>query len=142
MAGDAPVIRGPDDIRNLTAKFRTDRGSHFAVIRGRDGFITAAAGAKVAIFSRWRIEHSGNKPDGTPRHRFRGQFSWVNEPLMNMVTSGKLKGRVILQGKFKNGAENVDILGWAEWRMENGVLTLEDIYQVEGVKFRPIDDTR
>lgn len=142
MPDDAPVIHGPEDIRKLQAKFKTERGSHWAVIRGRDGFITAAAGAKVGIFNRWRIEHSGQKPDGTPRHRFRAQFSWVNEPLMNMVTSGKLRGRVILQMMTKKGRENIDILGWAEWRLENGVLTLEDIYQTEGVRFKPLDDVR
>jgi hypothetical protein len=146
--GDAPVIHGPEDIRKLTAKF-SEKGAHFSVIRGSDGFITAAAGAKVAIFSRWVIRVSGQKPDGSPMYRFQAQFRWINEPLMKLVQSGTLKGRVIIQGIFRDARtnkqvpQNVDILGWSEWRMEGGILTLEDIYkETEGAKFRPLDDTR
>ena len=130
-----------EDIRNLPAKFRADRGSHFAAIRGDAGFISAGGNAKVAIFGRWRIEHSGQKPDGTPRHRFKGQFKWKNDTLLAMCQRGSLKPRVILQFRTRKGQENVDILGWGEWRLEDGILYLEDIYQTEGVRFRPIDDT-
>lgn len=133
-----PVVRSVGDIRRLPAKFNP-RGAHFAVIRGNDGYITAAAGAKVGIMSRWVIRHSGQHPDGKPRFRFRAQFRWINEPLMAMVGRGDLKGRVILQMKTTKGQENVDILGWDEWRMEDGVLTLENVYKTEGVKFRPLD---
>jgi hypothetical protein len=138
-----PVVRSAQDIRALPAKFgdphNPGRGSHFALIRGSDGYIAAAGNAKVAIFSRWIIRHSGNGPDGKPQHRFRAQFKWTNEVLMNMVGNGKLRPRVILQMMTSKGRENVDILGWDEWKLEGGVLTLENIYQTEGVKYRPLD---
>jgi hypothetical protein len=139
MAGDAPVIRNSADIRKLDATF-AQKGAHFAVIRGSDGYITAAAGAKVAIFSRWVIRHSGTKPDGKPMFRFKGQFRWINPTLMAMVGRGTLKGRVMIQGKFKNGTQNVDILGWDEWNLDaDQTLTLENIYQTESGPFRPLD---
>lgn len=103
----------------------------FEIIKGDAGYITAA-GAKAAIINRWNITRSGLKPDGKPRLRFRAQFSWSNDVLMTM----KLKKRVVVQMKTKYGMENVDILDWAESRYEGGVLTLEDILYVEGVKQR------
>lgn len=103
------------------------------IIAGDAGFITAAAGAKIAIISRWNIKRSGTKPDGSPRLRFRAQFSYVNEALMAMKVNGlPLQKRVIVQMRTKNGLEDVDILDWAEWRLEGGVLTLEDILHTEG----------
>lgn len=97
-------------------------------IRGEAGYITAAAGAKVGIIARWSIRRSGSNPNGTPRLRFRAHFSWKQDALMNMIQKGALKGRVRVQMKTKNGLEDIDIVQWDEWRMdEDGALTLENI---------------
>jgi hypothetical protein len=134
-----PVVRSAADIRHLGAKFRTAGGAHWLKTTGGDGYITAAAGAKIAIFSRWVINHSGQNPDGTPRFRFKGQFRWANELMLEMVGRGTLKGRVIVQFKTTKGLENVDILGWDEWHYADGVLILENVYQTEGAKYRALD---
>lgn len=113
----------------------TGQGSgQFGLIRGDAGFITAAAGARVALIGRWKMEPSGRKPDGTTRLRFKAQFSWKNETLLAMVGRGTLKGRVVVQMTTKHGQENVDILDWQEWRLEGGVLTLEDVTHFHGVR--------
>jgi hypothetical protein len=117
------------------------QGGSFAVIQGDAGYITAAAGAKVAIISRWNIRRSGTKSDGlTPVLRFRAQFSWVNDTLMNLKHNGlPLQKRVVIEGNFKSGPKRIDILGWSEWRYEGGILTLEDILHAEGgTNFRPL----
>lgn len=133
-----PVVAKPEDIRKLAAKF-PEKGAHWATIRGKDGYISAG-GAKVAIFNRWVIKKGvGVTDDGSPRFNFKGQFSWHNAVMLAMVTKGTLRGRVILQMMTTKGRENVDILGWEEWRLEDGVLHLTGIYKTEGVKFRPID---
>lgn len=104
----------------------------FGLIRGNDGFITSM-GAKVAIFSYWTIKPGRIKPDGKPQLQFVGQFSWINDVLMNMKLRGiPLQKRVVVQMRTKYGLEDVDILGWAEWRMEGGVLYLEDVLHTEG----------
>jgi hypothetical protein len=106
-----------------------------AVIQGDAGYITAAAGAKVAIISKWNIRRSGTKPDGvSPILRFKAQFSWVNDTLMNLKHNGiPLQKRVIVEMKTERyGHQRFDILGWKEWRYEGGVLTLEDIMHSEG----------
>jgi hypothetical protein len=116
-------------------------GGSGAVIQGNAGYITAAAGAKVAIISRWNIRRSGTKPDGsTPVLRFRAQFSWVNDTLMNLKHNGlPLQKRVVVEMLTRNGHERVDILGWQEWRYEGGILTLEDVLHAEGgAKLRPL----
>lgn len=126
---DTPVIRGTQDIKGLRAEFNPQAGSHFPIVRGHDGYITAAAGAKVGIMNRWIIRYVGNR-DGRHRYRFKAQFSWVNEGFMRAIGDGTLKGRVRLQFKTREkGVEDVDIFGWEEWRYEDGVLILEDIYQ-------------
>lgn len=99
-------------------------------IRGDAGYITVAAGAKAGIIRMWNIKRSGTNPDGTPRLRFRAQFQWMNDVLMGM----KLQKRVVVQMRTKEGYENIDILGWDEWRLEGGVLTLENILHAEGVR--------
>ena len=105
----------------------------FGLIQGYDGFITASGGAKVAIFSHWTIKPGRMKPDGKPQLQFVGQFSWVNDVLMNMKLRGiPLQKRVIVQMRTKHGLEDVDILGWAEWRYEGGILYLEDVLRSEG----------
>ena len=108
----------------------------FGLIRGDAGYITAAAGAKVGIISKWVLTPKRMKPDGTPEMQFRAQFSWKNDALMNMVARGTLIGRVVVQMKTKYGLENVDVLAWQDWRMEGGVLTLEDVLHYEGVRQR------
>jgi hypothetical protein len=109
----------------------------FSLIRGDAGYITAAGGAKVAIISKWVVAPSGVKSDGKPRLRFKAQFSWMNETLMNLKLNGMpMKKRIVVQMKTKYGPENVDILGWQEWRFEGGVLILEDLDHAEGVRVR------
>lgn len=110
----------------------------FGLIRGDAGYISAAAGAKVGIISKWVITPVRMKSDGTPELQFKAQFSWKNDALMNMVSRGTLKGRVVVQMKTKAGMENVDVLSWAQWRMDGGILYLDDILHTEGAKFRPI----
>lgn len=112
--------------------------AHFGMIRGDAGYISAAAGAKVGIISKWVITPVRMKPDGKPELEFKAQFSWKNDALMNMVGRGTLKGRVIVQMKTKAGMENVDVLAWSEWRLEGNVLYLKDVLHTEGAKFRPI----
>jgi hypothetical protein len=99
----------------------------FEVIQGDAGFVTVAAGAKAGIISRWNITRSGLKPDGTPRLRFRAQFSWVNDTLMGL----KMQKRVVVQMRTKYGVESVDILVWDEAKFEGGVLTLENVLYAE-----------
>jgi hypothetical protein len=113
---------------------------HFESIRGDAGYITAAAGAKVGIISKWIMAPHGMKPDGKPILQFKAQFSWKNDSLMNMVGRGALKGRVIAQMKDNKTGRIVDtdILDWSEWRLEGGVLILENVLYFENVKFRPI----
>ena len=115
--------------------------AQFGTIRGDAGWISAAAGAKVGIISRWIIEPKRMKPDGRPELEFRCQFSWKNDVLMNMVSRGTIKPRVIVQMRGKNGkVEAIDVVSWQNWRLEGGVLYLSDILHFEGgaVKFRPI----
>jgi len=102
----------------------------FEIIRGDAGYVTVAAGAKAGIISKWNVTRSGLKPDGTPRLRFRCQFSYANDVLMNMKG---MKKRVVVQMRTKYGQENIDILDWAEARYEDGILTLEDVMYVQGV---------
>lgn len=103
----------------------------FAIIQGDAGFVTVAAGAKAGIIHKWNITQAGVYPDGRPRLRFRCQFSWVNDVLMGMKG---MKKRIVVQMRTKNGMENVDILDWEEARFEGGVLTLENVMYVQGVK--------
>jgi len=110
------------------------QGGQGSVIQGDAGYITATAGGKVAIISRWNIRRSGTRPDGSPILRFKAQFSWVQETLMNMKHNGvPLKKRVIIEMRTeKYGHQQFDILGWQEWRYEGGILVLEDIMRSEG----------
>ena len=110
----------------------------FGLIRGDAGYISAAAGAKVGIISKWVIEPVRMKADGKPELQFRAQFSYKNDALMAMIGRGALKGRVIVQMRTKAGMENVDVLAWQEWRLEGNVLYLKDILHTEGAQFRPI----
>lgn len=97
-------------------------------IRGQDGDITAVGGALVAKIAHWTIRRSGTHRDGTPELRFRAHFSWRNEVLMKMCQNGTMKGRVRVYMHTTKGNEQVDVVNWHEWRVdEDGVLILEDI---------------
>lgn len=102
----------------------------FEIIQGDAGKVTVAAGATAGIISRWNVTRAGLQPDGKPRLRFKAQFSYVNDVLMNMKGMQK---RVIVHMKTKYGVENVDILDWEEARFEGNVLTLENVMYVHGV---------
>lgn len=103
-------------------------------IQGDAGEITVAGGAKAGIIKKWVITRSGTNPDQTARLRFRAQFSWLNETLMNLKVGGQpMKKRVVVYMKTKYGRENVDIIDWEESRLEGGVLTLEGITRFEGI---------
>jgi hypothetical protein len=135
----------PDDIRRMTTKMTAEfaqTGSHFRLITGDAGYVTAAAGAKVAIMNRWKIERSGAMPDGKPRYRLRASFSFVNEALMGLVGHGKIRGRPVLQMRTKLGVENVDIDAWSEWRYEDGLLVLEDIQHFDAKPARTVSTAR
>ena len=98
-------------------------------IRGTDGYITAAAGAKVATMSRWSIRRSGTNPDGSPQLRFRANFSWKQDGLMAMCGRGDLKARIRLQMRTeRHGIQEIDVVNWDQWQMnEDGMLTLENV---------------
>jgi hypothetical protein len=134
-----------DQLRRATTKMSATfptQGRMFAAIRGDAGYITAA-GARVGLIGRWKIERAEAGPDGKPRFRFRAQFSWRNDALMGLISRGRLKGRVVLQMKTKKGVEDVDLVAWDEWRMEDGILTLENVLYSEGkVTWRPVQARR
>ena len=118
---------------NMSAQFPKS-GAMFTTIRGDSGYVTAAAGAKVGIISRWKFEVSrAGTPTDPPEYRFSAQFSYMNDSLMHLVTTGKLKGRVVVQMRTVRGIEQIDIVSWAQWRLENGVLTLDDVHGVDAV---------
>lgn len=108
----------------------------FAEIRGDAGQVLASAGAKVGIISRWKVEPVRMKADGTPELQFKAQFSWRNDVLMNMLSRGTLKGRVQVTFRSKRGNETIDIVAWDQWRMEGGVLTLDNVTYFESAKLR------
>lgn len=99
----------------------------FAEITGDAGQVLANAGATVGIISRWKIAPVGMKPDGTPQLQFKAQFSWKNDVTMNMLAKGTLRGRVQVKFKSKAGMETIDIVHWAQWRMDGGILYLDDV---------------
>jgi len=113
----------------------------FGTIRGDSGYISGA-GAKVAIIKKWIIVPSRMRPDGTPILQFKAQFSYVNEVLMNLKMNGlPVQKRIRVQMRTERyGLQDVDILGWAEWRFEGGILYLEDIMHTEAsnVKFHAV----
>jgi len=100
----------------------------FGGIRGDAGEITALGGAKVAIIARWQIRREGTRSDGKPMLTFKAWFSWKQDALMKMCQRGDLKGRVRVQMKTKVGLENVDVVHWDEWQLnDDGMLTLRNI---------------
>ena len=108
----------------------------FESIRGDAGQVLASAGAKVGIISRWKLEAGRIKDDGTPLLTFKAQFSWKNDVLMNMLSRGALKGRVQVTFKSKLGVETIDIVHWEQWRMDGGVLVLDDVMYFDAAKMR------
>jgi hypothetical protein len=100
----------------------------FEIIKGDAGTVTVAAGATAGIISAWNVKRTGLRPDGTPRLRFKAQFSYFNDVLMNMKG---MKKRVRVQMRTSLGVETIDIVDWAEARFEDNILTLEDIMYFE-----------
>ena len=103
----------------------------FGVIRGDTGTIKVGPGTGGIIKS-WVVKPVGTKPDGTPRLQFKCQFSWMSEAILNL----NMAKRVQVQVQTKYGQENIDILAWDDWRLDGGVLTLENILHFEGVRLR------
>ena len=99
----------------------------FAEITGDAGQVLAAAGALVGTISRWKLVPLRQKPDGTPELQFKAQFSWKNDVLMGMVSRGAVKGRVQVTFRSKKGMETLDIVHWEQWRMDGGILYLDDV---------------
>ena len=100
----------------------------FGGMRGGDGEITGLGGAKVAIIARWNIRRNGTRPDGSPQLYFRAWFSWRNDVLMKMCQNGTMKGRVRVFMQSSKGKEQIDIVEWSEWQVnEDGMLTLQNI---------------
>lgn len=98
-------------------------------LHGRDGEITVMGGAVAATIARWSIRRSGTQPDGVrPVLRFRAQFSYKNDALMKMCGRGELKGRVRVFMLTTKGKEQVDVVNWDDWHLdEDGALTLSNV---------------
>lgn len=100
----------------------------FGGIAGKDGQITAMGGAVVAQIAKWSIRRTGTNPDGKPRLRFSAWFSWRNDVLLKMCGRGELKGRIRVFMQTTKGKEQVDVVNWDEWRLdEDNVLRLENV---------------
>lgn len=104
-------------------------------IRGDAGQVLAM-GAKVGIISDWVVAPVRMKPDGTPELQFRCQFSWKNDVSMGMINRGVLRGRVQVTFKSKKGVETIDIVHWEQWRLDGGVLYLDDIMYFDSGSLR------
>lgn len=90
--------------------------------------------------SRWAVRRSGSHPDGKPKLRFQAWFSWRQDALLKMCQRGELTGRIRVYMLGKNGKEQIDIVGWDEWRLnDDGMLTLEDIRYFDTA---PLRETR
>jgi hypothetical protein len=98
----------------------------FGKITGDAGQVLAM-GAKVGIISSWVVEPRRMKADGTPELQFRCQFRWKNDVTMGMINRGVLKGRVQVTMKTKKGIETIDIVHWEQWRLDGGILYLDNI---------------
>jgi hypothetical protein len=97
-------------------------------IRGDSGQVTGLGGAVVGVIARWSIRRSGTRPDGKPQLRFLANFSWRNDALLGMAQKGIFKPRLRVQIKTSKGIDDIDIVQWGEWKMnEDGRLILEDI---------------
>jgi hypothetical protein len=107
----------------------------FAIIRGDAGNVFAGGGV-VGIISKWAILPVRMKVDGKPELQFKAQFSWKNDVLLGMISKGIVRPRVQVRIRSKVGLENIDIVQWQQWRMDGGILYLDDIVHFEGVKAR------
>lgn len=109
----------------------------FAEITGDAGQVLITGG-KAGVISRWKIVPVRQKPDGTPELQFKAQFSWRNDVTMGLISRGVVKGRVQVSMRTKKGLETLDIVQWAQWRMDGGILYLDDVMYFEALKQRPI----
>ena len=109
----------------------------FSEVSGDAGQVLASAGALVGTISRWKLVPTRQKPDGTPELQFKCQFSWKNDVLMNMVSRGTLKGRVQVTFRSKKGLETIDIVAWDQWRMDGGILYLDNVTYFDTAKIKP-----
>ena len=108
----------------------------FAEISGDAGRVLASAGALVGTISRWKLVPTRQKDDGTPELQFKAQFSWKNDVLMGMVSRGALKGRVQVAFRSKVGMETIDIVAWDQWRMDGGILYLDNVTYFDTARLR------
>lgn len=99
----------------------------FGEIEGDSGVVLAGAGATAAIISRWKVVPLRTKPDGTTELQFKAQFSWKNDVTMGMLAKGIMRGRVQVKFRTKLGLEQIEIVGWDQWRMDGGILYLDNV---------------
>lgn len=101
-------------------------------MRGDAGQITVMGGAVAAEIARWSIRRVGTNPDASPRFRFMAHFSFRNDVLLRMCERGELKGRVRVFMNGTKGREQIDVVNWEQWQMnEDGRLTLENVMHFE-----------
>lgn len=111
----------------------------FAEISGDAGLVLITGG-QAGVISRWKLVPVRMKPDGTPELQFKCQFSWKNDLTLSMIQRGVVKGRVQVKFRTKNGMEQIDIVGWDQWRMDGGVLYLDNVMHFDSkvLKERPV----
>ncbi len=107
----------------------------FAEITGDAGQVLITGG-KAGIISRWKLAPVRMKADGTPELQFKAQFSWKNDMTMGMIARGVVKGRVQVTFRSKRGLETVDIVHWEQWRMDGGILYLDNVMYFDSGKLR------
>lgn len=98
----------------------------FSEISGDAGDVLIIGG-KAGVISKWKVVPVRMKPDGTPELQFKCQFSWKNDMALGMIQRGVVKGRVQVRMRTKRGLEQIDIVHWEQWRMDGGILYLDDI---------------
>ena len=100
--------------------------AQFAEIAGDAGDVLITGGTAGKI-SRWKIVPTRMKPDGTPELQFKCQFSWRNDVTLGMISRGVIKGRVQVKMRTKVGLESIDIVNWDQWRLDGGILYLDNV---------------
>ena len=82
----------------------------------------------MAVIARWSIRRVGTNPGNKPRLTFIAHFSWMSPVLMKMCQRGELRGRVRVFMLGKNGREQIDVVNWDEWIVnEDGRLELTNV---------------
>src|SRR5512146_2846505 len=109
--------------------------AQFAEISGDAGQVLIIGGV-AGKFSRWKIAPVRMKPDGTPELQFKAQFSWKNDMTMGMISRGAVKGRVQVSFLSKRGRETIDIVAWDQWRLEGGILYLDNVMYFDSGKLK------